>query len=576
MKKIIIFLITILAIFPKQAIAKSESFYEGEYINNIWMNKITPDRNTTYYQKARFFRNTLTNEAAYCIEPFKMFNKDSSYESTTTPDNLTNDQITRMKQLAYLGYNYNNRKGNEWYAVTQLLIWQTANPEGEYFFTEGLNGIKIDKYQSLIDELNNEVKIYNENPEFKKEYSITANEKIEIITNNTSNIIYKANNNYTKIEENKITIENLPIGTHEITITKEDINNNTPTIFYQSSDSQSLMSLGSIEPQEIKLKINVIETEIKIIKLDNDTNSTKTSGEATLEGTTFQLYDENMNKLEQIKIDKSSTAEIKNLQFGTYYLKEIIPGKGYELDNTTHKIEINETTPKVELNIKNKVIEGNLEIKKVYVNNKQNYPEPNIIFNIYNNKNELYTTIKTNDKGFATINLPYGTYRVEQANTTEGYDYIEPFAVTIKDTSTLTYNLTNYKIEGKLELNKVYVNNDDELPEPNIIFNIYDDKNELYTTIKTNDKGFATTNLPYGTYKIEQVNTTEGYDYVEPFTVTIKDTSTLTYNLTNYKIYVPNTYNENNNYYTFIQLLIKIIRKIIYANKNINTITIHS
>ena len=74
MKKIKIFLIIIICILLKLNInvyAEQTTFYEGEYIPGIWMNKVK--NNTIYYQTARFFRQSGTNNFAYCIEPFEMF-----------------------------------------------------------------------------------------------------------------------------------------------------------------------------------------------------------------------------------------------------------------------------------------------------------------------------------------------------------------------------------------------------------------------------------------------------------------------------------------------------------------------
>ena len=48
--------------------------------------------NTINYQTARFFRKSDTHMFAYCIEPFTFFNEGSTYESTITPKNLTNEQ----------------------------------------------------------------------------------------------------------------------------------------------------------------------------------------------------------------------------------------------------------------------------------------------------------------------------------------------------------------------------------------------------------------------------------------------------------------------------------------------------
>ena len=536
MKKIILFLIIFALIYPMQSKAQSIQFYEAEFIDNVWITKVTPDRVTKYYQTARFFRRKDTNEPAYCIEPFNMFNENSQYQSVINPEKLTKEQIDRIKQLAYLGYNYNSRTSNEWYGITQFLIWQTVETSGEYYFTEGLTGPRTDKFQNLIDELNKEVENYNNNPEIKKEHKIVAGEKIEINLPNIENYNYTVNNKYAKITDNKLEINNLPEGNHEIILTKEVKEKKQPIIFYQSSNSQSLMTIGTIEPQNIKININVYETEIHITKIDSDTNSTQSSGEAELNNTEYKLYDKNMNEINTLIINEKKVTSIKNIQFGTYFIKESIPGKGYELDPKTYKIELNEKSPKIKLTLKNNVIKGTIIINKKYVDEHKELPEENITFNIYDKNKKLYKTIKTNQDGTTSTTLPYGNYTIKQINTTEGYDYIEPFIISIKDTSTQTYNLKNNKIKGTIIINKKYIDEDKELPEENITFNIYDENNELYKSIKTNKDGYASIKLPYGNYTIKQINTTEGYDYIEPFTISIKNSSTQTYNLKNNKI----------------------------------------
>ena len=67
MHKIKFFLILLIAlmIVPSLSVkAATTSFYEGEYIQGIWMNKYNPANKTTYYQTARFFRETGSNDFA--------------------------------------------------------------------------------------------------------------------------------------------------------------------------------------------------------------------------------------------------------------------------------------------------------------------------------------------------------------------------------------------------------------------------------------------------------------------------------------------------------------------------------
>lgn len=446
MKKIIIFLIPLLALLPKNTYAKTTNFFEEQYIENVWMNKVTPDRKTIYYQKARMFREKESNTLAYCIEPFNMFNENSNYEDSTI-DNLTQEQKERIKYLVYLGYGNKNKTDDIWYAVTQLLIWQTVEPNGYYYFTDSLNGNKTDRYQYLIDELNTTVQNYKNNTSFKKEYSLTVGEKLEIIDENSFITKYSTDNPYTTIVDNRIIIENLPAGEHQITITKEENQYSVPVVFFKSINSQDLVTIGNLAKQEISITVKVKDTKVNITKLDYDTNSKVPSGNAKLEGAIYKLYDENMHEITQLEIDSTLTTSINSLPIGKYYLKEIIAGEGYNIDETLYEFELSNKTSEINLFLKNRVIKGKLKINKVYIKDEKILPEPNITFNIYDSQNNLYKTATTDINGQLEIELPYGTYKVIQQNTTEGYQYVEPFTIIIDGEKTLTYSLEDYQIE---------------------------------------------------------------------------------------------------------------------------------
>ena len=104
MKQIIFFLMILIVIAVcsnTNVYASNANFYEGEYIDGIYMNKRANGSNTIYYQKARFFRQSGTNAFAYCIEPFNFFNESSTYTSTLTPSNLSAYQKTRISMIAH-------------------------------------------------------------------------------------------------------------------------------------------------------------------------------------------------------------------------------------------------------------------------------------------------------------------------------------------------------------------------------------------------------------------------------------------------------------------------------------------
>ena len=426
--------------------AETTSFFEAEYIRGIYESKYMYSNNTIYYQTARFFRKSDTHMFAYCIEPFTFFNEGSTYESTITPNNLTNEQKDRISKIAHFGFYYKNHTDDYWYAVTQMMIWQVADTtNGETYFTDRLNGNRVNIYQDEMNEINNLVNNYNTLPETNnKTYIFKEGEEIKL---SGGNIIsnYKSNDERVKIEGNSIVIENLKEGDYSFTLERNDLNFNRPTIFYQSNNSQNIMESGDIEPIKSTFNIKVIKTEINIDKIDADTKSIIPSGDASLDGAIYTLYDSNMNEIKDLIIE-NNTANIKDLDLGTYYIKEKTPGTGYNLDEEIHEIVLDENNTKKDLVLENKVIKKNITIKKLYGDSNNLSNEKNIDFEIYNSRNELIKTISTDENGEVTITLPYGEYKLVQLNTTNGYQKLDPFIIKVTNNEDETIELKDYRI----------------------------------------------------------------------------------------------------------------------------------
>ncbi len=449
MHKIKFFLILLIAllIVPSLSVkAATTSFYEGEYIQGIWMNKYNPANNTTYYQTARFFRETGTNDFAYCIQPFNFFNENATYESTVNQAAISNLQREKVALIAHFGYGYKNHTDPKWYAITQFMIWKESDHSGQYYFTDSLNGNKITAYTSEMNEINNLINNYNKLPSLaNKTYDIVENNTLEIVdTNNVLNN-YQTNSDLIKIDNNKIIMNNPQEGNYEISLIREEKYYNKPHIFWKSSTSQNLIETGDLDKKEIKFNINVQKTSINLTKVDADTKDTKSQGKASLDGALYNLYDESNNFIDTLEII-NNTATIENLNYGKYYLKEEKAGVGYNLDTNTYEIILSKETPNIDKQLENEIIKAKVTINKQYgdKNNMQN--EKNIDFNLYDSNNNLYKTLTTDKNGIIQIELPYDTYRLEQLNTTSGYSKIEPLTIDINNNDDINLKLKDYHI----------------------------------------------------------------------------------------------------------------------------------
>ena len=439
------FLITILSIFFINILnvnAEEATFYEGEYLDNIYMSKYEYSSNTIYYQKARIFRKTDTNEFIYCVEPFNFYVDGSIYETTNHITYLSDKQIERIKQIAHFGYNYENHTDIKWYAITQMMIWKEAGSNlGDFYFTDTLNGNRIEPYNSEIEEIEKLITLYNVDPISSNTiYTLMEGKSMGIAVNSSINKYVSPSENVV-IKNSTIEIKNLQEGYYEFTLTRNEQENN-PIIFYISNSSQTLMSFGGINNKSTILKVKVEKGSIIVHKTDIDT--TTPQGEAELDGAVYGLY-KGKRLVKEITIEDGQ-GFIENPDYGTYTLQEITPGKGYTLNEEKYEVVINFNQINVEVEVKNKVIEKDIKIIKKYGEESNLEGESGIVFEIYNNKDELIDSIITNDNGETNITLPYGTYLIKQVNSSPGYQSIEDFKVIVDNTEEETIELVDYKI----------------------------------------------------------------------------------------------------------------------------------
>lgn len=112
---------------------------------------------------------------------------------------------------------------------------------------------------------------------------------------------------------------------------------------------------------------------------------------------------------------------------GIFYLQEEKASTGYELNETKYYFEITKEDLYHLVDVTEKVIERDLKIFKVYASDETGFltGEPNVTFDIYlKSSGEKVTSITTDEKGYASATLPYGTYVVKQVTTTEDHEMV--------------------------------------------------------------------------------------------------------------------------------------------------------
>ena len=498
----------------------------------------------------------------YCVEPGIHIDDNAKYIGVDDIKNskLTKEQYERIKLISYYGYKYIditkgiNHTDNNWYAATQGLIWEVENNNHEIYFTNYLQGPKVDKFANEYIEINNLIENHKTLPSFSNlTKEINLGETITLTDNNNVLEDFKisiSNNNINaQIKGNTLIINPLNNGTSTITLTKEFNFYNATPLIYSANNSQTLFAVGNLDPITTNITLNVQGSKVIINKIDNELETFTPQGDATLIGAVYGLYDLNDNLLTTLTINENGLAESTNiLKINTdYYLKEITPSIGYELDTNKYYYKTNNQINNIVL--KEQVIKRKVDIYKVLGSNKTKIltPEPNVKFNIYQKStNNFYQSITTNESGHANITLPYGTWIFIQQNSKENYAKVDNFEITVDalDEEPITKILSDTVIFSKVKVIKLDAETEKLLPLSNIKFKIkntdtneyicqkitYPEEKNICEYLTTNGTFITPYSLPIGNYALEEVNEyIEGYEINnEPLKFTIsKDSSFL-------------------------------------------------
>lgn len=509
---------------------------------------------TRKYQQMTVITRNSDGSFVYCIEPGTPVSDGAVYPGQDFDQSyvgqMTQEQWRRITLLAYYGYGYGNHTDIHWYTVTQYLIWQTVPHGYDIYFTDSLNGNRITKYTNEINELNRLVEEHNISPNITNDtIDMVIGDTVELTDSN--NVLNKfevvdTDNVSASISGNTLSITANDVGDGSVTISKRDKNYSHPAIIYYHPTSQDLMMRGAYDPIDVNLKIEIVGGKVSVKKVDMDTGLGIAQGDATLDGAVYGIYDLEGNRVGEV-ISKGGEYVTSDYlpSLGTFFLKEEKSSTGYELNETKYFFNITKDDLYPEVDVTEKVIERDLKIFKVYASDETGFltGEPNVTFDIYlKSTGEKVTSITTDENGYATATLPYGTYTVRQVSSTEDHEMVEDFEIVVNEYSEdpIYKLLANAEITARLKVIKIDSETGNTIPVAGIKFKIFDVENNEYVcqvtdkeqcVFETNDEGILFTPLPLesGTYRLEeQDQKLDGYLWnEEALTFAIGDDSTL-------------------------------------------------
>lgn len=521
MKKILLMLLLFFGLVSVNAATYDDTFYSGDWIPNIYINKVKSG--VIHYRQARFIRKKSDNGIAYCIEPFEDMKYDDKYKSYTSEYakrlGMSEEKWQKINLIAYYGYGYQNHKDAKWYAITQVMIWKEVDKNANFYFTDKLNGTKINKYDNEINEINNLVNTHKKLPSFvNKTYTFSIDSENKLVDTNKVLEYYNVSSDNKNInldkKNNTLTINTTKEISTSIFLEQKFNNYNRNTIVFIDNKYQNLMAPGNVTSIKAKFDINVVGGTIKITKVDFDTEKKEPLGEGILIGSTYNILNEQNEIVDTLVIDNNYEAISKLLPLGKYKIKETKSMNGYKLDKTEYEVSIDSQDNNKELILKNEVIKSKIKILKYY----DQKLEKGISFEIYNKYGELVDTVTTNEFGEITKELYYGTYTFHQLNSTKNYLCVDDFEVTINESSEniIRMELHDEKFSSKLLIIKKDAKTGKIIKEETI-FRIYDTINKKYIEVdgsidlKTINGILKIDKISAGEYEIEEIKAPKGY-----------------------------------------------------------------
>ncbi|MGG2935426.1 SpaA isopeptide-forming pilin-related protein [Bacillus pacificus] len=248
---------------------------------------------------------------------------------------------------------------------------------------------------------------------------------------------------------------------------------------------------------------------LQIKKVDeNDEN-------IVLKDAKFDVIDKDNNVVATVTTNEKGIAEVKDLPFGDYFVKEISAPEGYIKVDTPEKVTIDNTNI-IEFVMKNTKKVDNGQFKLLKKDSESGQLLPGAKFDVIDKDGNVVETIITDGKGEAlSKQLPVGTYTLKEVEAPKGYELSSSLVhVDVAANKTVTVDVLNKKVvekaTGQFEIVKVDAEDKAKVLS-DAEFEVYKDGKKV-ETLRTDKTGkVISQKLEPGTYTLKETKAPQGY-----------------------------------------------------------------
>ncbi|PHF68299.1 hypothetical protein COI58_17370 [Bacillus thuringiensis] len=248
---------------------------------------------------------------------------------------------------------------------------------------------------------------------------------------------------------------------------------------------------------------------LQIKKVDeNDEN-------IVLKDAKFDVIDKDNNVVATVTTNEKGIAEVKDLPFGDYFVKEINAPEGYIKVDTPVKVTIDNTNV-IELVMKNTRKVENGQFKLLKKDSESGQLLPGAKFDVIDKDGKVVETIVTDDKGEAlSKQLPVGSYTLKEVEAPKGYELSSSsVSVDVEANKVVTVDVVNKKIPekvtGQFEIVKVDAEDKTKVLS-DAEFEVYKDGKKV-DTLRTDKTGkVVSQKLEPGKYTLKETKAPQGY-----------------------------------------------------------------